>query len=270
MNIRHCLKVAAVGGAIFAAGLANSESPPNTVNAKKSAPARPTQLRVAQAKDAKYSNPVQSPDVALGDSWTYAERDGHDGAIKTTWSSDVVAVDDKQVEILSLDVTSDTSRGDYTTWYSRRWNLLGESRPSGGRTLSFEPALVYLPFPLEPGKSWHQELAVKDSVNGKSTAWKVDGKVAGWERVKVPAGEFDAIKIVRQIDISDADSPGFETRRSEVDWYAPAAKSIVRHEESEQYYQSSQNRLTPGNRIVRELVTYTVRDWTAPDFQSGR
>jgi hypothetical protein len=223
--------------------------------------AHATELRFPRTKSSKTTAPVGQPDISLGDSWTYAERRGDGNALKSTWSNDVVAIDDSRVEILSLDVTSDTSRGDYTAWYDGQWNLVSESRPSGGRTISFEPALVSLPFPLEPGKSWRQVVTVNDSATGKSITWNVYGEMQGWERVKVTAGEFDAIKIVKRIELGHAGLPGSETRRSEVDWYAPVAKSIVRHEQSEEYYQGSQDRLTlGGDRIVRELVAYTLRD----------
>jgi hypothetical protein len=130
----------------------------------------------------------------------------------------------------------------------------------GDRKISFSPALLSLPFPLQPGHSWRQEVVVTDSFSGRRNKWKLYGKVHGWERVRVPAGEFDAIKIVTDLYLGDADWWRSETRRTERDWYAPEVKWIVKQERVEEYEDhGGESGRQNGDRLLRELVSFTVR-----------
>jgi hypothetical protein len=206
---------------------------------------------------------ADEPDIKIGDSWTYEERDGYNHNLKSGWTGDVISAEGIErggIGVFFLDSSGGTYRRDWTHSYGRPWNLSKQVFP-GGREISFEPALLSLPFPLEAGRSWRQDVAVTDSATGKSRTWKVYGKVRGWEKVKVPAGEFLALKVVKDIYLGDADWWRSETRRSEVDWYTPAVKWIVKHEEAEDYYAEGDLGLQYGDRTVWELVSYTVRDW---------
>lgn len=96
------------------------------------------------------------------------------------------------------------------------------------REKSSNPKL--LAFPLEVGKRWqfvnHWLFKPKGS-QGKSA---VEVVVVGYEKVTVPAGEFEAFKLTSKEAMSGT-SPigsqyGAETTRTY--WYAPAARSIVK------------------------------------------
>ena len=56
----------------------------------------------------------------------------------------------------------------------------------------------------------------------------VSGYVGGWETVKVPAGEFRALRVVRDSFLGDQRFYRTETTRKEVDWYAPSIGVVVR------------------------------------------
>jgi hypothetical protein len=205
---------------------------------------------------------TDEPDIKIGDSWTYEERDGYNHSLKSTWTGDVIAAEGigrGGIRVLFLDSSGGTFKSDWARSYGRPWNLSEQVFPAGG-AISFEPALLSLPFPLEAGRSWRQDVAVTDSVTGKSHMWKIHGEVRGWEKVKVPAGEFLALKVVKDIYLGDTVWWRSETRRSEVDWYAPAVKWIVKHQDAEEYY-DAEGDLRRGDRTMWELVSYTVRDW---------
>jgi hypothetical protein len=86
------------------------------------------------------------------------------------------------------------------------------------------------------------------------------GSVHGWEKVRVPAGEFDAIKIVRDLYLGDPEWRRSETRRTEFDWYAPEVKWIVKQEWAEEYQDNSgDSGRQNGDRLLRELVSFIVR-----------
>ena len=87
-----------------------------------------------------------------------------------------------------------------------------------------------LAFPLEVGKRWQY---VNDwffkmgSSTGTSTA---DARVVAYEKVTVPAGEFDAFKIVSRDRLSGT-APAGSQWAGEINrayWYAPAARAIVK------------------------------------------
>jgi hypothetical protein len=87
-----------------------------------------------------------------------------------------------------------------------------------------------LAFPLEVGKRWHY---VNDWVfkmnasTGKST---VDAAIVGYEKVRVPAGEFDAFKLTSRESLSGTSPSGsqYAGEITRIYWYAPQARAIVK------------------------------------------
>ena len=87
-----------------------------------------------------------------------------------------------------------------------------------------------LAFPLEVGKRWHY---VNDWVfkmnasTGKST---VDAAIVGHEKVRVPAGEFDAFKLTSRESLSGTSPVGsrYTGEITRTYWYAPHARAIVK------------------------------------------
>jgi len=68
---------------------------------------------------------------------------------------------------------------------------------------------------------------------------RVDGTVLGRERIRVPAGEFDTVKIRRVIYPGDAYFYLNETKIIEYDWYAPALGRTVRTDSRSEYIDTS-------------------------------
>jgi hypothetical protein len=65
--------------------------------------------------------------------------------------------------------------------------------------------------------------------------------VLGWERVRVPAGEFDAVKVRRRVylqyfRLGDRGQSVID----ETDWFAPALGQVVRRETTSQYLRLAQ------------------------------
>jgi hypothetical protein len=102
--------------------------------------------------------------------------------------------------------------------------------------------------------------------------------VLGWERVKVPAGEFDALKVERRVFVGYWESV---IRGSSViheyEWYAPAVKWAVRREAMASYFsysgdaagaqpfrrvagdESGGPQFLRGDWLIHELASFTVR-----------
>ena len=78
-------------------------------------------------------------------------------------------------------------------------------------------------------------MKVRPNPNGKRASVRVDGEVLGTERITVPAGAFDTIKVRRLTYAGDWEDPRSETRITEIDWYAPALGRSVRIDSNSNY-----------------------------------
>jgi len=96
-----------------------------------------------------------------------------------------------------------------------------ESRYSDFRTLSF---------PLEVGKRWRYATEWLFKPKGSKGQSVGEVEVLAYEKVVVPAGEFDAFKLVATDRISGT-SPINSQYAGEIVrtyWYAPAARAVVK------------------------------------------
>jgi hypothetical protein len=85
---------------------------------------------------------------------------------------------------------------------------------------------------------------------------RVDGTVLGTERLRVPAGEFDTIKVRREVYAGDQDTFLLQTHISERDWYAPALGRAVKSESRSDWFDKSRsrNRTFYGDWNISELA----------------
>jgi len=89
--------------------------------------------------------------------------------------------------------------------------------------------LRLLSFPLEVGKAWTyvNDYVLKDS--GTKGQQKYSVVVLTYEKVRVPAGEFDAFKLEATGTFSGTAYVGpVSGSSSRTYWYAPAARAIVK------------------------------------------
>jgi hypothetical protein len=110
-------------------------------------------------------------------------------------------------------------------------------------------------FPLAIGKTWTQVSSYV--INGWTYNYEVDARVASAEKITVPAGTFDTLKITIRRTYR-GEKTGGPTQAGWIDdtfWYAPAAKNYVRrtYEDHSSGYQVS------PSPVIRELVKYTVQ-----------
>lgn len=168
---------------------------------------------------------VPAPRIVAGDSWTYRVYDGFTHLPRDDQHHEVTSVGAGRI-----DVAGQVERGDGMQVYDREWNWL--RRPATDlQTFEYSPAYAAYAFPLAAGKRWHAQLTARDPRDGRHFTVRIDGRVVGWERVKVPAGEFDALKIERfaYIDYWEYSLRG-QSIITEYEWYAPAVKWAVKRE----------------------------------------
>jgi len=141
----------------------------------------------------------------------------------------------------------------------------------------FSPPFPAYPFPLDIGKTWFMRVKATNPVTGRVNSVRVDGRVAGAERVITPGGTFDTLKIVRSVYAGDDDAFRKETVITEIDWYAPALGRAVRTERQSGWFDAG--RASDGGGVFFNLNDGWVRgDWSVHELlkyapaakQSGR
>jgi hypothetical protein len=175
-----------------------------------------------QVPPAGMSAQVAAPAVRTGDRWTYVSKDAYTKLPQGRLEYRVASVQGDEVRVeVDHDGRQSTQR------YTREGNWL-ERPMTNLQNFRYEPAYVALPFPLESGKTWQTYVKATDPVTGRTNRVRIDGKVMGWDKVQVPAGEFDAIVVRRLVYAGNADGFLGEEKIEEVDWYAPRIGTIVR------------------------------------------
>ena len=194
---------------------------------------------------------------AVGDAMVYNFVNGYNREILAQLRYRVEKVD---AERAALRVTPDRAAGglERTEIVTREGNWLLHSVASHGEFVDYEfpatfPAYV---FPLDPGKTWSVRVAARVPGENQVRNVRVDGTVLGVERVRVPAGEFDAVKVRRLVYPGDTRHFLQETRAQEIDWYVPALGRSVRTETRSEYFDLSMGRrkLINGGWTVLELA----------------
>ncbi len=197
-----------------------------------------------QTPPAGAAGTLSAPSVKAGSFWRYEVRDGFTRLPRGSVEYRVADVmsDRMSVEVRSFD-------GERTESYTRGWNWL--VRPATNmQTFVYEPAYEALPFPLSAGKKWRHTGTATDPQTGRGFPVRIDGEVLGWQKIRVPAGEFDAIKLRRVVylDYWDQGVRG-QSVILETDWYAADVGQVVRRETTSQYLRLAQAR--PAYRFMR-------------------
>jgi len=209
-------------------------------------------LAIAQPTSAE----VAAPTLKAGDSWSYRQINAYNKADAGIVSRDVKAAGAREIRMVTR--SSDGRVLDEASYSGPGMLAAGMLSDRASGTLS--PALELAPYPLREGAKWTQRVTRDDVVSREKRATLIIGKVLGWEAVKVPAGEFRALRIERRIELGDHDPFRGPTLRWETEWYSPEVKAAVKLEVFEEYYEHRYNRafapLLPGERSIYELVSY--------------
>ena len=190
-----------------------------------------------QAPPAGMAAEVRAPEVRSGSSWQYAVSDGFTRLPRTTIE---YRVDTIHADALTVQVVTGGAN-ESTELYTRDWNWL--RRPATNMQLfEYNPAYRAFDFPLVAGKKWSYRGTATDPADHRSFPVRISAEVLGWERVRVPAGEFDAVKVRRQV-ILDYWLQGVRGQSLilETDWYAPSLNQVARRETTSRYLRLAQS-----------------------------
>lgn len=153
------------------------------------------------------------PDVRVGDRWQFS-----------AYYSVPSSVPDRIWEVTAM-----TSAGIEGTEDGRPLRLTRELNVlDSPRTRESNPRL--LSFPLSVGKRWRFESDWEFKPKGSKGKYRVHVEVVSFEKVTVPAGDFDAFKLQAREALSGTSPIGtrYSGEASRTYWYAPAARAIVK------------------------------------------
>ena len=198
---------------------------------------------------------VPAPAPAVGDSWTYQYTDVWKGTKGNINRMEVAAIDNSGVHMAIKRAASGALIS--TQLFSPEMNPIDR----GG--MHFAPSFARFAFPLSPGKEWHSDVVGDNSKAGKQWRYQIKGKVLDWEKVRVPAGEFEALKIVIEARYGAVDSGADSGNLSETVWFVPALNNYVKLE-----YQDTDAQGRLYSRDSWELMSYSHK--AAPPLAAAR
>ncbi len=204
--------------------LLNQDLIPGEDSISAPAPTTTTPTTVqAPASSVTTGNTVGAPAVMVGDSYTFEVENTSDSKRSYVLIREITAIEGNRMTVETTNAKSSRKR---TTYFDRAWGYLGsESGVNDG--VSFSPALKYFDFPLSVGKKWTSQSTETDKNTGHQRYHTIRGTVEKWEKVRVPAGEFEALKIVLKTEVKNDNKISSGT---DVSWYVPALRRSVKSE----------------------------------------
>lgn len=186
---------------------------------------------------------VDRPEWKIGDSWVHRRIDLIKNADVATFDRRVVSVSEQSYVLSeSTSRSGEPEKPDATA-----------RRQVDSSTLTFEDPhhvsgqQVMFEFPLEHNKTWRYQRSRSRPPGGQELTSRA--KVIGWEKVTVPAGIFDALKVVHSTHYVPNDRMQFASGSEELTlWYVPSIKWYVKRE----WYHIHGGRLWDHN--VDELI----------------
>jgi len=177
---------------------------------------------------------------SVGDTYVYRLVNGYNQQLRGQIQNRIEKIEPSGITVIA---TPDNPHAGttHTKIYTKEGNWLRHPVESHGAKVVYKFATAYpaYMFPLEPGQSW--SVRVNATVPGEKNerSVRVDGKVLRVERIRVPAGEFDTVKIRRLVYPGDPNYDQMETQSIEFEWYAPALGRAVRIERRSEWIEPS-------------------------------
>jgi hypothetical protein len=142
-----------------------------------------------------------APKPKVGDYWEYMVRDAYSGSVRGLYRYTVSRADPDR---LVVDLTRDGQRVDT---YIYTPDLKGLEHPLRNlQRLRYDPPYPAYAFPMYPGQRWRTVVTSTDPATGKSYRTHIHVSVGAWRRIKVPAGEFEALEVKRSVYAGNVES----------------------------------------------------------------
>ena len=203
------------------------------------------------------SQPLQIPVPRLGDRWRYRLIDRYRSA---PIGEVAVAVTQAAPQIIAR---FDASDGDAPR--QERWERPGEilEDPVYDVPVRFEDPVPIVPLGARSGLSLHRRTHYRTPLGADRLRWEQVLRVVGWERITVPAGAFEVLRIERDIWLQHPDPFRLGGERTDVLWFSPQVGRWVAREWTGTYMPGS-----PAPRSGRANEAWTrweLTGWSRPE-----
>jgi hypothetical protein len=202
----------------------------------------------ATPRDASISAPVVRP----GETWTYRQVNAYSGQPLGTIRYEIVGAEPASGRLFRDGELYGESAGSSRERY---W-LHGSADYAYFR--DFLPPFAAFPFPVSSGKGWTHHWQAHHPATGDPLSIKSYSRAGDWEQVSVPAGQFEALKIVRHLYVDEGEWWKSPTHVVQIDWYAPEANGVVQRVHDSEYfdYRRERDMHIKGDRIRWELLAH--------------
>jgi hypothetical protein len=196
--------------------------------------------------------PVPLPTVRVGDRWRYRQIDRFRNAWVDEPVHEVVAVSPD----IRVRITDRRSTAPREERFSSPWSAIVDT--SYETPIRFERPMPILPVPIELGESLASETTYRIDGSNSALRWSQTLHAERWERVDVPAGRFDCLRISRVIAYRHPDPFRGNASRSDTIWYAPQVNRWVQREWSGDSVSSGLTGAPAGIRGLEDWVQWQL------------
>ena len=214
-------------------------------------------VTVGGAATAAGAQSAPAPTMKLGDRWVYNVKSGVGMATITYQETrEVVAVSGKGGKVKVTGKAADGKEFTRIEEYASP-GVLQSGALCFDEVYRFPTPLPRVTFPVAPGQrssKWVDVIAQPSGAKGQINYFF---RTRGWEKLTMPAGPFDAIRVDVLMVLDDSTPFRNATNCNFTYWYSPAARGTVRERRTAQYTQLDQQAEYRVLDAFYELASFT-------------
>ena len=200
--------------------------------------------------------PLPVPTLRVGDRWRYVLINRYNNIPIGEVSVQVTAV----TPLIRLSIDRGADKPVLEEIYTDPWSVMLETVYSG-EPIRFNDPMPVVPQGARTGLNLRSNTRYTTTPTTSSAyAWSQRLSVEGWERVTVPAGSFDALRIVRLINFEHPDVFRYSPERTDIAWYAPQVGRWVKREWTGDY-------MSGGHTSLRGRTREDWVNWQLTAYQ---
>lgn len=195
--------------------------------------------------------PVTAPRVRVGDRWRYVEINRYNNIPQGELTAEVAEAS----PLVRVKLTYSNGQQRPDELYVDPWWVVQE--PSYDLLQFFDSPVPLIPRELVSGARERLSTAYHLDGGYRSYPWTIYLDARGWERIRVPAGEFECLRVDRQIFFTHSEYWRYQSVRSDRIWYAPRINRWVQREWFGDFQMASRRMARNHEDFVRwQLLDY--------------
>ena len=198
------------------------------------------------------AEPLPVPVLGVGDRWRYRLINRYNGSTVGETTVEVLEVAPE----IRLRVDPGNGRPVLEERWANPWTVILETIYDA--PMAFETPVPVVPPGARAGQGLTSASRYRSERSSSVLGWQQRLRVVGWERVQVPAGSFDALRIERFATYQHPDIFRYAPERIDTLWYSPQVGRWVVREWTGSYLPGS-----PGGRGSRALEDWVRWELTA-------